>query len=82
MIDPIEIKKSLDVQIQVAEKGTNTNPIEVRTVLDVGVQMLEIPSVLTNRGSSINNATLVHEEKKCMKKRKLQNKIKKTLQVE
>jgi hypothetical protein len=35
MIDPIKIKKSLAVKIQVAEKGTNTSPVEVRTMSDV-----------------------------------------------
>jgi hypothetical protein len=67
MIYPTEIKKSSAVQIQVAEKGTSTNPVEVKSTSDVGVQTLEIPSVLTNRGSSINNATSMHEEKKTPK---------------
>jgi hypothetical protein len=68
-----EASKSSDVKIQVVEKGTNTDPIhittqegaksvEVRTFLDVGVQTMEIPSVLTNRNSTINKATPVHEE--------------------
>jgi hypothetical protein len=67
MTDPIEIKKSSAVKIQVAEKGTNTSPIEVKTMWDVGVQTMETPSVLTNKSSSINNATLVHEENKTPK---------------
>jgi hypothetical protein len=67
MIDPIEIKKSSNVKIQVAEKGTNTNPVEVGTTSDVGVQMMEIPSILTNRSSSINNVTSMHEENKTPK---------------
>jgi hypothetical protein len=67
MIYPTEIKKSSAVQIQVVEKGTSTNPVEVKSTSDVGVQTLEIPSVLTNRGSSINNATSMHEEKKTPK---------------
>jgi hypothetical protein len=62
MIDPIEIKKSSAVKIQVAEKGTNTSPVEVETTSDVGVQTMEAPSVLTNQNSSINKATSVHEE--------------------
>jgi len=65
--EPIEIKKSSTIQIQVAEKGTNTNLVQVRTTSNVGVQTLEIPRVLTNRGSSINNSTSVHEEKKTPK---------------
>jgi hypothetical protein len=66
MIDPIEIKKSSAVKIQVAEKGTNTNSIKEKTYLDVGIQTMEIPSVLTNRSSSINNVTSVHEENKTL----------------
>jgi hypothetical protein len=67
MIDPIEINKSLVEKIQVVEKGTNTNLIEVKTMWDVGVQMMETSSVLINKSSSINNATLVHEENKTPK---------------
>ena len=62
MTDPIEIKKSSAVKIQVVEKGTNASPIEVRTTSDVGVQMIEAPSVLTNKSSSINKATSVSKE--------------------
>ena len=67
MTNLIEIKKSLVVQIQVAKKGTNTSLIEVKTMWDVGVQMMETSSVLINKSSSINNATLVHEENKTPK---------------
>jgi hypothetical protein len=60
------------------EQGTNTdpihittqedaNPVEEKTYKDVGVQTMETPSVLTNKSSSINNATSVHEENKTPK---------------
>ena len=53
LTNPIELEKSLDVKIQIVEKGTNTNPInittqkdanlvEVRISLDVGAQTMEI----------------------------------------
>jgi hypothetical protein len=67
MTNPIEIKKSSSVKIQVSRKGTNTNIVEVQTTSNVGVQTMEIPSILTNRGSSINNVTSVHEENKTSK---------------
>jgi hypothetical protein len=62
--DSIEIRKSSVVEIQVAEKGTNTNSVKEKTYLDVGIQTMEIPSVLNNRNSSINNVTSMHEENK------------------
>jgi hypothetical protein len=34
MIDPIELEKSLDVKIQVMEKGTNIDPINITTQKD------------------------------------------------
>jgi hypothetical protein len=73
-----ETSNSSGVKIQVVEKGTNThpihiatqedaNPVEEKTYRDVGVQTLKIPSVLTSKDSSINNATSVHKEKKTPK---------------
>jgi hypothetical protein len=73
-----EASKSSEVKIQVVEKGTNTDPIHItakedaksveeKTYTDVGVQTMETPSILTNRSSSINNATSVHEENKTLK---------------
>jgi hypothetical protein len=41
--------------------------VEVRITSDVEVQMVEIPSVLTNRNSTINKATPVHEEDRILK---------------
>jgi hypothetical protein len=68
-----EASKSSGVKIQVVEKGTNTdpihitaqedaNPVEEKTYRDVGVQTMGTPSVRTNRSSSINQATSMHEE--------------------
>jgi len=67
MNDPIEVKKSSTVKIHVAEEGTNTNLVEVGTTSDVEVQTMEVPSVLTNKSSSINKTTSVHEENKTLK---------------
>ena len=60
MTNPIELKKSLDIKIQVMEKGINiypinitmqkdANPIEVRISLEVEVQTMDNICVLTNR---------------------------------
>jgi predicted RND superfamily exporter protein len=68
-----EALKSSDEKKQVEEKGTNTdpfnimtreddNPVEVKTHSDVGVQMKEISNVLSNKSSTINNATSMHKE--------------------
>jgi hypothetical protein len=68
-----EASKFSDEQIQVMENGTITDPIHVtaqeaakstekKTYSDVGVQTMEVLSVLTNRNSSINKTTSVHEE--------------------
>jgi len=73
-----EALKSSKVKILVVEKWTNTDPIhntakedaksvEEKTYTDAGVQTMETPSILTNRSSSVNNATSVHEENKTLK---------------
>jgi hypothetical protein len=73
-----DASKSSGVNIQVVEKGTNTdpihvttqedvNPVEKKTYRDVGVQTMGTPSVCTNRSSSINQSTSMHEENRIPK---------------
>jgi 7-keto-8-aminopelargonate synthetase-like enzyme len=68
-----EASKFSNEQIQVMENGTIIDPIHVttkeatksiekRTMSDVEVKTMEYPSVFTNRNSTINKSTLVHEE--------------------
>jgi hypothetical protein len=44
MIDLVELDKSLDVQIQTMEKGTNTNPTNIKSEKDAYIEMLSITS--------------------------------------
>lgn len=71
MIDPIELEKSLDVKIQVMEKGTDIDPINITTQKyanpeeitissDVEVKTMENSSVLTN--SMTSKAAQLYEE--------------------
>jgi hypothetical protein len=68
-----EALKSSDVEVQVVEKGTNTDPIHIttqegaksvqeKTFSDVEEQTMGIRSILTNKNSTINKATPRHEE--------------------
>jgi hypothetical protein len=40
----------------------DANPVEEKTYRDVGVKTMEDPNILTNRNSTINKETSVHEE--------------------
>jgi CTP synthase (UTP-ammonia lyase) len=68
-----EASKSLGVKIQVVGKRTNIDPIYTTTQKDVnpveekkytyvGLQTMGTPSIHTNRSSSTNQATSMHEE--------------------
>ena len=51
--NPIELKKFLDVKIQVVENGTNTNPIDIVTQKDENLVEVGLSSYIsTNSGKS------------------------------